>query len=110
MLQIDASQTGQTVQIAVGEAVELRLAENRTTGSRWRVVRNGAPACRIADAGSEIHGPRSRHPRPGEGSTHIWRISGVQAGTCEVALAYARPWELHAAPTATFDVRLRVEG
>ncbi len=33
MLQIDASQAGQTVQIAVGEAVELRLAENLTTGS-----------------------------------------------------------------------------
>ena len=110
MLQIDASQSGQTVQIAVGEAVELRLAENRMTGFRWTVLRDGAPECRIADAGPERSGGPNKHARPGHGSTHVWRISGVQAGTCEVALAYARPWERHSMPAAAFDVRFHVEG
>jgi predicted secreted protein len=110
MLQIDASQAGQTVQIAVGEAVELRLAENLTTGSRWTVLRDGAPACRITDAGSEPDGAVSQPPKPGQGSTHVWRIAGIQPGTCDVALAYARPWEAQSPPAAAFDVRFHVEG
>ena len=50
-MMIDASHSGQQVALQVGQAAELRLPENRTTGFRWFVVSDGGPACRLDDNG-----------------------------------------------------------
>ncbi len=39
MIVVDQSASGQTLDLPVGQVIELRLAENPTTGFRWTVVR-----------------------------------------------------------------------
>jgi inhibitor of cysteine peptidase len=97
MRALDASHDGATITLAAGEPIELRLAENPTTGFRWRVER--ASACRIiADAFEP--GPKLA----GAGGTRVWRIAAD--GDADLALAYARSWG--GSPVARFAVRLRI--
>ena len=84
-MMIDASHSGQQVALYVGQAAELRLPENPTTGFRWFVVADGGPACRLDDNG--FHGADGP---PGRGGEHVWGLVGVSAGGCELQLDYRR--------------------
>ncbi len=109
MQAISESFNGKIVDLAVGHVIELRLKENPTTGFRWQVGRDGAPACRIV---ADFIEPaiKDSPPAPGQGGTHVWRIEGIQAGTCEMMLAYARGWETDRPPATTFDINIHVTG
>lgn len=104
MLAIDATSAGQTLTLPVGQVLELRLAENPTTGFRWRFSSDGEPACRVVADSFE----KGAEGLPGAGGTHVWTIKGVQAGTCEIALRYDRSWNAEAPPGRSFGVQVRV--
>ncbi len=109
MQAITETDNGKMVDLTVGHMIELRLKENPTTGFRWQVGRDGAPACRIV--ADFIEPPTGVNPpMPGQGGTHVWRIEGVQAGTCEMTLAYARGWETDRPPAMTFHMNIHVTG
>ncbi|MBV9653731.1 MAG: AMP-binding protein, partial [Acetobacteraceae bacterium] len=108
MIHIDAAQAGQVVEIAVGEVVELRLAETAGTGFQWQVAEDGGPNCRITRTFRDSAGGGA--VRPGERGTHVWHISGLQPGVCDVALTYRRAWETDTPPAARYAVRLNVRG
>jgi inhibitor of cysteine peptidase len=103
MLTIDQSYDGRSVDLAVGQAIELRLPENPTTGFSWAVQTDGGPACSVAEGP-----PAPAGALPGQGREHAWEIRGVQAGTCRIGLAYRRPWETGAPPAQEFHVGIRV--
>lgn len=109
MQAIGESHDGKTVDLAVGQVIELRLKENPTTGFRWQIRRDGAPACRITEDFIEP-ATKNSPPVPGQGSSHVWRIEGVQVGTCDMALTYARSWEVDRAPAINFSVHMHVIG
>lgn len=100
---IDQGFAGRTVDLPVGQVVELRLAENPTTGFRWVFVSQGGPVCAVL--GGDFRAPSGPPGRAGE---HVWEIKGVQPGECELTLSYARPWET--APARTFTVNVHVTG
>jgi inhibitor of cysteine peptidase len=104
MITLDETASGTSVDLNVGQMVELRLPENRSTGYRWRIESDGGPACHIVDAGM----PALPDGGPGVGGMHLWRIEGAQAGQCNVALAYARPWETGVAPVRSFTLHVAV--
>jgi predicted secreted protein len=89
MLLLDDSAAGQAVHLAVGQVIELRLAENPTTGFVWSVVRDGAPACAVISEG--FAAPQAAPP--GQGGRKTWRIEGRQAGDCDILLVNRRPFE-----------------
>jgi inhibitor of cysteine peptidase len=109
MEAISEAHDGKTVDLGVGQVIELRLKENPTTGFRWEVRRDGAPACRIT---ADFLEPAAKDglPVPGRGGTHVWRIEGVQVGVCDLSLAYARSWEAARPPATTFGVHIHVTG
>ncbi|MCW3474146.1 protease inhibitor I42 family protein [Limobrevibacterium gyesilva] len=107
MLTIAEAASGQTVDLPVGQVIELRLQENPTTGFRWHFEKRGEPVCKLAD--DFLERPEGATV-PGQGGTHVWRIEGVQPGTCDMALAYTRAWDPGSKPAATFSVRIRVTG
>lgn len=109
MQAISESDDGKTVDLAVGQVIELRLKENPTAGFRWQIRRDGAPACRISEDFVEP-APKDNPPVPGQGGTHVWRIEGVQAGACNMALTYARGWEADRPPATTFRLHIQVTG
>jgi inhibitor of cysteine peptidase len=101
---IDSSYSGQQFALDVGQVVELRLPENPTTGFRWTVASGGGGACRLDDHG--FQGPGSR---PGQGGEHVWRLVGVDAGPCDLQLAYRRSF-VAASPSDTgFTLHVQVK-
>ena len=99
---LDDSFAGKTVDLPVGQVMELRLAENPTTGFSWVFVSKGEPACAvIGNAYKAPGGP------PGQGGAHEWRIEGAQAGECDLALHYRRSFE-QAPPARSFTLHVRV--
>ena len=86
MIIVDQNASGQTIDLQVGQVMELRLAENPSTGFRWRLTSDGAPACVVVNDRFEgSPGP------PGQGGQHTWEIRGAAAGDCDIAMQYRRP-------------------
>jgi predicted secreted protein len=93
MLTLDDSAAGQAVNLAVGQVIELRLAENPTTGFVWSVVRDGAPACAVVGQAFVA----AQGGVPGQGGRKTWHIEGRRAGDCDILLVNRRPFEPHGA-------------
>ncbi len=103
MLSIDEGFLGRTVDLAMGQVMELRLEENPTTGFRWSVVSDGAPACEVVASRFQAKGTA-----PGRGGEHAWQFRAVRAGECDIELLYRRAWDQSAEPARVFKVRVRV--
>jgi inhibitor of cysteine peptidase len=104
MILIGQSQAGQTINLPLGEVLELRLAENPTTGFRWTFTSDGRPACSVV---AQSFRPDSTAPgAPGE---HRWEIRGVHPGICNLDLSYRRGFE-QTPPARTFTLHVRVIG
>ena len=103
MLQIDESFLDRTVSLPVGQVIELRLKENPTTGFRWSIAADGAPACAVVADSFE-----RRPSPPGAGGEHAWRIKAVRAGTCHLELIYRRPFEPGVPPARSFALDVQV--
>ncbi len=102
-MRVDEAANGTEVRVEVGEALEVVLAEGRSTGYRWNVASDGAPVCRLErdrfEAPSET---------PGAPGRHSWTLTAVQAGAADVEFAYARPFG-SAAPVRRFTLRVVAE-
>jgi inhibitor of cysteine peptidase len=104
MIVLDEAAAGRTVDLRVGQMIELRLKENPTTGFTWRVRQAAAPVCRVADGSFVAASPGA----PGRSGVRVWRIEGVAVGLCTLAFAYARPWETGTPPASTYTLTVRV--
>jgi inhibitor of cysteine peptidase len=103
MLEIGQDENGREVTLAVGGAVELSLAENRTTGYHWELKESAEPICELVkDEFEPSSGP------PGSGGVHRWRFEAVKPGSGKIRLQYRRPWEKNTAPARTYEVSVRV--
>jgi inhibitor of cysteine peptidase len=102
MIIVDQAYSGKTLDLPIGEVMEVRLAENPTTGYRWSIVVNGAPACAMLS-------DRFEHPSgpPGRGGEHTWHIKGVVAGECDITMLYRRSFEPNAVGQS-FALHVRV--
>jgi inhibitor of cysteine peptidase len=104
MIQIDEQYNGREVSLAVGEMLEISLAENRTTGFRWDLKSKAEPVCILVKSTFEpAMGP------PGRGGTHRWQFQAVRAGTAKIELEYRRPWEQNSPPGRTLKVNVQVQ-
>ncbi len=102
MIFIDQTQSGQTLDLPIGQVIELRLAENPTTGYRWTFIANGAPVCVVlSDRFERPTGP------PGAGGTNMWQIKGVSLGECDISMQYRRSFQQDSVGQA-FTLHVRV--
>lgn len=101
MPEVNENADGQTLDVSLGGTLTVRLVENPTTGYRWRVVADGAPACR--PAGDEYQAPTGPPGGPGQ---HFWSFVAVEPGDGRIELASRRSWEREPARTLTFFVRV----
>jgi inhibitor of cysteine peptidase len=103
MITIDQTFADRHLDLGVGEVIELRLKENRTTGYRWDFVSNGSPACAVVSDRSLASSDRMG--QPGE---HLWQLRGAEPGSCEIALRYARSFETDKPPAQSFRLHIQV--
>jgi len=95
---------GQTINLAVGQTVEIRLPENPTTGFRWQLMAHDGTVCAmISDAFKEPVGS------PGRAGEHSWVFEAIQPGGCDIELHYRRRWVRSVEPDRTFRIHVRVE-
>jgi inhibitor of cysteine peptidase len=101
MLQISKNQSGSEVQVRRGEAFEIHLPENPTTGYRWHLRSSGSPVLDVQDDSFEASGALC-----GGGGVRSWRFLPVQEGAKNLEMEYRRSWEKQAAETFTVTVRV----
>lgn len=85
-LELDIAAEGQSVTLAVGQVLLLRLAENPTTGYQWSVSSSGdlfLESNLFTPVGAGIGGGGTRELR--------WRARS--AGSNQLTLAQRRAWE-----------------
>jgi inhibitor of cysteine peptidase len=104
LILVDQSYAGQTVDLPVGQVMELRLPENPTTGFRWVFIDTGGPACAVS--GDSFRPPTSK--ALGAGGEHNWEIRGVRPGLCELSLAYRRSFGSEP-PARSFTLKVQVK-
>jgi inhibitor of cysteine peptidase len=108
MLHADESYNGQTVSLAVGDSIDLALAENPTTGYRWRLVQGATKADNAACPCVKDDFEPGRTGVAGQGGTHRWEFKAAEPGDCAIKLEYRRSWEKDTEPERTFRIQLEV--
>jgi inhibitor of cysteine peptidase len=96
---------GTTVELAVGGTLVVDLEENVTTGLSWSV--ETTPAM-LKATGDEQLAPGDTGV-VGAAGRHVFTWEATTAGTGELTLVYARPWEMGVAPVKRFAVTVVVQ-
>ena len=102
MFQVDERYNGKSVELMVGQTIEVLLPENRTTGFHWHVESDGAAATvPIDDSFLPPSGP------VGSGGSHRWVFQAVQPGEGIIELVYRRAWEQRTGRTFTLHILVK---
>jgi|SRR6185295_1104922 len=94
---------GKTVEVRVGDTLELTLHENATTGYRWTF--EGLNTKMIAAQEMEYGGTPAA---VGSGGAAKWSLKAIAAGTTKVRLKLWRHWEGDDSVQKRFEVTLIV--
>lgn len=85
MIRADASFNGREIVLALGDTLEITLAENQSTPYHWNLDSDASPVCtRGKDVYEAPGGP------PGAGGIHRWQFQAVQNGTGQIKLERRR--------------------
>jgi inhibitor of cysteine peptidase len=92
---LTAADDGRTVDLIVGETVDLHLESNPTTGYSWNSLR--LPDWKIVKQTNHAYqGPESTsstHVLVGAGGKEHWKFLAVAEGETGIDLVYRRGWE-----------------
>jgi inhibitor of cysteine peptidase len=100
---VDERGNGSTVQLRVGDDLELRLDENPTTGFRWNLDTSGSPA--LASRGDRYDAPAAGVA--GAGGVHVWQFTAQHAGTGRMELSHRRRFGGAAGRTFVLNIEVR---
>jgi inhibitor of cysteine peptidase len=104
-LQLTEKDLGRTVEIGVGDILEVVLRGNPTTGYIWDVA---SPDKGVLKQVGETEFKPDRKAR-GSGGNIILRFEAARAGKTSLKLIYHRPFEKNRPPIKTFEVRVKVK-
>jgi inhibitor of cysteine peptidase len=94
---------GASIALAAGDSLQIRLAENPTTGYRWQLEAWEQTVLVVTRDEFVPPGP-ARH---GTGGEHLWEFVARAAGRASLRLTYRRVWS-SAPPTRSFSLSLLV--
>ena len=101
----DEDDNGQTVAMGVGDALQITLPENRSTGYVWSVVTNDETVLRPTDEPAYVI---EGEAMPGAGGRVTFAFTAVGAGEVSLQLINARPAETAVEPAETFALLVQV--
>jgi inhibitor of cysteine peptidase len=107
MVFLTETDSGRTVDVRLGDTVQVALRENATTGYRWAIDRYDEEF--IEAVGSESHYAPDTKNSIGVGGTVAFIFRGKKAGTGEVVLKNWRHWEGDKSITSRFRFHLHIE-
>lgn len=99
----------QTVNLGVGQTMDLTLDSNPTTGYRWFLAQSPDPAVVLVETHAFVR-DRETAGLSGAGGREIFAVRGVSPGYTEMVLEYHRPWERERGkpPAKVHRITLRV--
>src|SRR5215475_4425280 len=103
MLSLTEADNGRTVDVRQGEAFQISLPENASTGYRWAIDLVDGEF--VEPSSTEPRYPAGRVGASGEVS-FVFR--GKKGGTGEIVLKHWRHWEGDSSVTARFRILLNV--
>ncbi len=104
LLRITATENGSHVPLRSGEALELTLDENPSTGFRWQIVTIDSDILELET--TTFNPPQTQ--RVGAGGQAVWRFRAVRAGSARLILSLYRPWEGLDSDVDRFEIRVDV--
>ena len=105
-VSVDASHSGETVDVPSGALVIVTLDSNATTGYEWRLAEDvDENVLRLVN--SEYSAPETT--LVGAGGQEVWTFEAVGAGETTISLEYVRPWEEGVPAVDTFQLTVVVE-
>jgi inhibitor of cysteine peptidase len=104
MLSLADTDNNRTVDVRLGDTVQVTLRENATTGYRWAIDRYDEEFIEFLK--SEPHYAQNTI---GAGGTVAFTFQGRKAGTGEVVLKNWRHWEGDSSVASRFRFRLNVQ-
>ncbi len=100
-LILEEPDNGSDIFLAQGDAIQVRLPSNPTTGYSWSVAAN-APSV-LAPVGEAKFEPAAK-PLPGAAGTQRFEFRVVGGGGAFLELVYARPFEKDALPARRWGI------
>ena len=100
-LILEEPDNGSDIFLTQGDAVQVRLPSNPTTGYSWTVAAN-APSV-LAAVGEPKFEPAAK-PLPGAAGTQTFAFRVVGGGAAFLELVYARPFEKDLAPARRWGI------
>ena len=99
MVELDETGADRSITIHIGDHVRVCLAENPTTGYRWRLAQDHGAILTLMhnQASAPAADPAGTPTRPGASGLHTWLFQAHSAGDAELRFESARSWE----PAAT---------
>jgi inhibitor of cysteine peptidase len=103
-ITLGAQDNGSAVELAVGQALVIRLESNPTTGYSWQVAEiDGAVLKQVGEAAFEAQSDLLGAP-----GAETLRFEASGSGQATLKLVYHRPWEKDVEPLETFTVAVTV--
>ncbi len=102
--KVDENYNGKTLTLKEGESFVLSLDGNPTTGYTWNLSDSrDDQMLALIDQGYQSSSTASN--MVGQGGRNYWKFKALKAGSTEIKLYYARPWE-SVQPLKTFQVKI----
>ena len=93
--------------VKVGEAFELRLDANVTTGYAWEVAELDESKVRLVS--NDYLESQASGQMVGAGGQSVLRFEALAKGQTRIKLVYRRAWETGVEPISTYTVELTVQ-
>lgn len=105
-LTLTKVQNNQTIELSLGQAIEIRLDENPTTGYRW--VFKMTPQLESDDSFEMKSSKSNQRALVGAGGVRVIKLKPAQKGAYDIKATYQRSWETKA-PIQTISYHLIVK-
>ena len=104
-VKLTETDAGSTVEMNVGDMLEVMLEGNPTTGYDWEMASGDAAV--LEQLGASTY--KADSDLMGSGGQVTLRFEAVAAGQTTLQLVYHRPWETDEPPAQTFEVSVIVK-
>lgn len=108
LINLNENNNGQDYSVSIGQSFILSLSSNPSTGYSWDFNKSYDNKLLELDVNKAyINDENSNQNIVGQGGRSYWKFKALQAGSTEIELRYARPWE-SVQPAQTFKVKINI--
>jgi inhibitor of cysteine peptidase len=105
VIKLEETDSGKTIELSMGDHIEVALEGNPTTGYTWEVVSGQE----LLEQVSEAEFVAASQQMVGAGGQMRFEFKAIAPGTAVLQLVYLRPFERDVEPLQTFSIRLNVK-